>query len=178
MEQENQKVEGGEVKTETKSKKGLYVVVAVVAVLLIGSWISKNSMKAVTGVDVDKNIDGSATYTTKEGSVSVGTNKLPADWPSDAPTYKNATIQYSASTNPQTGGAGLGVVFMTSDSSQIVIDFYKKELVAKGWTIEQTAIAGQTTVISAKKDDRQFGMYIADAENGQTSVTVSISSSK
>src|SRR3989338_5990767 len=133
-------------------------------------------MRSATGVDVDKNTDGSTsyTYTNEQGTATVGSNKLPENWPSDAPKYSNATIQYSGSTNPQTGQAGAAVVFMTSDSVQKVVDFYKKELASNGWTIEQTATVGPSTVLAGKKGDRTIGVYIVDGGNGQTSVTVGI----
>ena len=53
-------------------------------------------------------------------------------------------------------------------------DFYKRELASNGWVIEQTANIGGSTVLSAKKDTRMLGVYIADAGDGQVSVTVSI----
>ena len=171
MDQGNKSVEG-----EAKSKKGLYIVGGVVVVLLI-VWFAKASfMNAIpgTGVNVDRNLDGSATYKTDEGEVTVGTNKLPDNWPSDAPKYPNATIQYSGSSNPQTGEEGAAVMFTTSDKVQAVVDFYKRDLTSNGWVIEQTANVGGSTVLSAKKDTRTFGVYIVDAGDGQVSVTVGI----
>lgn len=125
------------------------------------------------GVDMDRNLDGSTTYSNEEGSVTVGGNRLPDNWPSDAPTYANAAIQYSGSTNPQTGAPGSAVVFNTQDSLTAITDFYKRELAAKGWTISQTANVGGATVIAATKDSRTFGVYIVDAGENRT-VTVGI----
>src|SRR3989338_6672852 len=86
-----------------KSNKGLYIGIAVVAIIIIIGWGMKSSVRSMTGVDIDRNMDGSATYSNEQGSVTVGGNKLPDNWPSDAPAYKNATIQYSGTSNPQTG---------------------------------------------------------------------------
>src|SRR3989344_3893943 len=69
---------------------------------------------------------------------------------------------------------GAAIVFTTSDKVQAVADFYKRELASNGWVIEQTANIGGSTVLSAKKDTRMLGVYIADAGDGQVSVTVSI----
>ncbi|OHA28049.1 MAG: hypothetical protein A3D56_00010 [Candidatus Taylorbacteria bacterium RIFCSPHIGHO2_02_FULL_45_35] len=173
MDQENQQVQdngGGK-----SSKKGLYIIVVVIAGILIIGWMAKGSMRAVTGVDVDTKIDGSATYTTNDGTVTVGGNSLPDEWPSDAPKYPGASIQYSGSSNPQTGEAGIALSFLTSDSLQKVVDFYKEELPSNGWVVEQTMNSGGSTVMAAKKGDRTFGLYIADSGDGKVSVTVSIS---
>ncbi len=161
------------------SKKNLYIIVGVVVLLLIGGYMMRGprgmmGVPVPDGVDVNRNMDGSATYKSEDGTVTIGGNKLPDNWPSDAPTYNNATISYSGSSNPKTGEAGMGLVFTTSDSSQTVVNFYKSELAAKGWTVEQTATMGASTVLAAKKDSRTFGVYIADAGTGQVTVTVGI----
>lgn len=160
-----------------KSNKGIYIVIAVIVIILIG-WFIKKSMYSMAGVDVNRNFDGSATYSNDQGSVTVGGNKLPGNWPSDAPQYPNANIQYSGTSNPQTGEEGAAVVFTTSDKVQSVSDFYTKALVSNGWRVEQTANVGANTVISATKDKRTFGAYIADNGNGQIVVTVGIGLSK
>src|SRR3989344_2541681 len=130
--QEQQQQVGG------KSKIGVYIVIGIVLLLIIG-WLVKGVMfRSVTGVDVDRNLGGATTYSNEEGSVIVGGNKLPDNWPSDALTYKNATIQYSGSSNPQTGEAGAAVVFTTTDSVETVVRFYEKEPAGKGWTGGQT----------------------------------------
>ncbi len=155
------------------SKKWLYIIIAVVAVILLG-WFFKGSFYSVPGANIDRNLDGSTTYSSDQGQVTVGGNKLPDNWPQDAPKYSNANIQYSGSSNPQTGEEGSAIVFTTSDSVQAVVDFYKNELISNGWNIEQTATVGPSTVLSAVKDTRTLGVYIADAGNGQVSVTVGI----
>ncbi len=158
------------------SKKGLYIVI-VILVILAALYFLRGSfgmMGAPYGTDINRNLDGSATYSNDEGTVTVGSNRLPENWPSDAPTYSNATIQYSGSSNPQTGAKGSAVVFTTFDSVQNVVDFYRRELVSNGWTVEQTATIGASTVLAARKDTRTLGVYIAEAGNGQVSVTVGI----
>lgn len=159
------------------SKKTLYIVIAIVVLaILIGFGMNSFGPKAIApGVDLERNLDGSATYTSEEGSVTIGANSLPENWPSDAPKYGNGAIQYSASTNEQTGDEGSAIVFMTSDNASVVVEFYKKELASNGWTVEQTATIGAMTIISATKDERTFGVQITDAGNGQTTVTVGIS---
>jgi hypothetical protein len=157
-------------------KKWIIGGVIVLALGYIGTqsagWFGKQALKQA-GVSVDQ--DGkSVTYEGKDGKVTVGSNALPDNWPSDAPTYKNATIQYAGTSNPQTGSAGSAVVFTTTDTVEQVSDFYKRELVTAGWSIEGVVNTGPATVVSAKKDNRTFGAYIANAGDGKVSVTVGI----
>ena len=165
------------------SKKSLWYIIGIIIVVLIvgkiawgmfGKSAMERAYESATGVDVDYNGNGSATYSTSEGTATIGANSLPESWPKDAPKYPGATIQFSASSNPETGKPGAAVVFQTSDSAEKVTDFYKRELASNGWTIEGTATFGVATTIAANKGDRQIGIQIADAGNGTTQVTVGI----
>lgn len=167
MEPENQS-------QEVKSKKWLYIAGGVIVVLVLGRF-AMGGFGSVAGVNVNRAVDGSATYSNSQGSVTVGANKLPDNWPTDAPTYPNAQIQSAVASNPQTGQAGSAVVFTTSDSAQTVADFYKKALATSGWKVEQTVSTGTGTILAATKDTRNFGIYIVDSGDGKVSVTVSVS---
>jgi hypothetical protein len=173
MEPETQN--GNQSQGDEKSKKPLYIVIGVVVVLVLGWFFTGGMMRSVTGVDVQRSLDGSATYSNSEGSVTVGANKMPDNWPSDAPTYPNAQIQSAVTSNPQTGQAGSAVIFITSDSIQAVTDFYKKELATQGWSVEQTVSMGTGTMLAATKDTRDFGVYIADSGDGNVSVSATVS---
>src|SRR3989338_2629122 len=167
MEQENQ--------GNNLSKKKLYMIMGGVVILLVGWSLIGGLGRSLTGVGVDKDNGGSTTYSKNDGSVTVEGNKLPDNWPSDAPKYKNAQILSSVASNPQTGEAGAVIAFSTSDSIQTVIDFYKKELASNGWTVEQTIATETGTILVATKDDRDFSVYIGDSGDGKVGVTVSIS---
>jgi len=158
----------------SQGNKKIIIIVAVVVIVAIAGYFFKNQFDMIPGADVDRNMDGSTTITTDEGQVTVGVQKLPDNWPSDVPEYKNGTIQYSGTSNPETGEEGAAVMYMTSDSAQTVADFYKKELESKGWKIEQTGNMGGAMVVAATKDARNIGIYIADGGNGQTTVTIGI----
>ncbi len=164
---------------QTGSSKKLYCIIGGVIVLALLGWFLMRGASDMAleraGVDVDYNGNGSATYTTDDGSVTIGEGKYPDTWPSDAPEYGEGTIQYSGSSNPQTGESGAAVVFTATASVQAMVDFYKRELVADGWTITSTASVGGATVIGATKDTRTFGAYIVDAGNGMVSVTAGVS---
>jgi hypothetical protein len=163
------------------NKKILYIIGGLIVLGLIGSTLMRGvgymGMRAA-GVDVRPNMDGSATYTATngEGSVTVGGNKMPDNWPSDAPAnFAGATISYSGSSNPQTGQAGSAVMYTVKSTAEAVAAYYKSQLESQGWKIEQTANMGGATVLAAKKDTRTFGIYIMGGEGGEVSVQASIS---
>ena len=160
------------------NNKILYIIGGLVALGLIGGYLSMNAgymgMRAA-GIDVNPNMDGTATYTTPEGSVTVGGNSMPENWPADGPdNFSGASIQYSGSSNPQTGEAGSAVMYSVKASPDSIAAHYKSQLESKGWTVEQTANVAGAVVIAAKKDSRTFGLYIAAGEEGMTTVQASI----
>ena len=120
----------------TSSNKIYYIIGGVVVLILLG-WFLTRGFGAAPGVDVDQNVDGSTTYSNEEGSVTVGAQSMPDNWPSDAPAnFADATIVYSGSSNPQTGAAGSAVTYTARASVQSVADYYKQQLTAAGWAIE------------------------------------------
>lgn len=155
-----------------------YVIGGIVVVIILG-WVAVRMMGVGAmygaGVDTDRNIDGSTTYTNGEGSVTVGSQSMPENWPSDAPNnYAGATITFSGSSNPQTGQPGSAVSYMVRASAQAVIDHYKSELAANGWAIQGSANAAGAMVITATKGTRVFGAWVADNGGGSATVTAGI----
>ncbi len=160
------------------NKTVLYIIGGIVVLALVGSFMTRGigymGMRAA-GVDVRPNMDGSATYKTDEGSVTIGANSMPDNWPSDAPAnFAGATISYSGSSNPQTGEAGSVVMYSVNGSVDAITAHYKAQLESNGWTIEQTANMGGATIIAAKKDSRSFGVYITPGEDGTAVVQASV----
>lgn len=162
------------------SKKWLVIGGVIIAVLLIGGF-GMRSMRfgpsmVPPGVEVDQNMDGSVTYSTDEGSVTVGTGgSMPSNWPSDAPSaFTGATIVYSGTNNPATGQAGSAVSYTVNAPVADVVAYYEAGLNAAGWTILSTTEAGGMRVISAQKDTRMMGIYVGSDGEGTTSVTAGI----
>ena len=160
------------------SKKGLYIVIGILVVLLIGGYFymhRNSSVENMYGVDVRQNLDGSKTITSPYGTATTS-DKLTKDWPSDAPVYANGTISQSSSTEMMKVAT-----FTTSDDFQTILDFYKKELTASGWvsmspgkpiTGTQT---GSITMLGAKKGNRSFSVTImTNKETGKQVVNVGI----
>jgi len=152
----------------------MYIIGGVVVLLILGWFLMGGLGANMAGVDVDRNLDGSATYSNEEGSVTVG-GGMPQNWPSDVPgVYSGAAIQYSGTSNPQTGEAGSAVVYTARASAQAVVDYYRQGLTSAGWTIEGTATIGAATVLTARKDTRTVGIHIADTGDGNVAVTAGV----
>lgn len=162
------------------SKKWLWIglgILVLVGVALIGfRGTGLGTAYFTPGVDVDRNMDGTVTYETEQGDVTVGSGaSMPANWPSDAPpAYSGATIVYSGSTNPTTGESGSVVSYTTSASVERVVEYYESRLSAEGWTISATAEVAGMRIISAEKDTRTLGIQIATDGQGTTSVTAGV----
>ena len=147
---------------------------SVTALCSAASLLILLSACASTGINV--NTDGSMDIQTDEGTTTVGGERMPEDWPEDAPAYPGATVSYAASVNPATGKPGMAVLLMTADAAATVNEYYTKELASQGWTIGATIQGGGTSIISATKDDRTMSLAIAKVEN-QTSITIGIEKS-
>jgi hypothetical protein len=153
----------------------------VVGVLVVGALLrgageraAERAIERAAGGDADIDVDdGKITVKTDEGEWSTG-GEMPKDWPSDVPVYGGAKVLYSASANPATGSAGSYLALQSSDSPDKVADFYKRELVAKGWTITSTATVNGAVYLGAQKAGRQLAFTASPAEGG-TSVTLGIS---
>src|SRR3989344_3937722 len=169
----------GNTPSASGSNKMWYIIGGIVILALVGWFLMRGAgslIGAASGVDVDRNTDGSATYSNDEGSVTVGGGaSMPANWPSDAPAnYSGASIVYSGTSNPQTGQAGSAVSYTVRASASSVADYYKQQLTSAGWTIQGTANIAGAMVVSATKDTRTIGAYITDTGNGDVSVVVGI----
>jgi len=153
----------------------LYVIVAIIVLALVGWLIMRGNTSDLPLPDAQRG--GAAAVSSQDGSVSVGpATTMPANWPSDVPTYAGASLQYSGTSNPSTGEAGSAIVFTTKDTADAILTFYKTQLVASGWKIEGEANVSGMTTLGATKDTRNLGMYIAPSTEGvDTTVTIGIS---
>ncbi len=170
----------GEAAAKKDSKKTVLWIVGAIIIILILLGLGKAMKGGIAGVpyvpgaDTEQNRDGSVTYTTDEGSVTVGGGSMPGSWPSDAPTaYSGATFLYSGDTNPTTGAAGAAVMYTVDAPIQTVIDYYNDRLKASGWTVTSSAVAAGYHTVTATKDSRTFVAYAMEAD-GVTQVTSAI----
>ena len=126
-----------------------------------------------TSDQVNVNADGSMQVETNDGTVVTGGMAVPADWASDVPVYADANVQYTAAVNPVDGKPGQALVFTSSDSAQLVVEFYRSALTDNGWTVDASMAGPAGTVMSGTKDNRTVSMLIAEVD-GTTNVTIGI----
>ncbi len=145
----------------------------IAVVLVIGGaakyWVGR-SVSDEDGISVGESQED-VTVKTDEGTWSTS-NKLPEDFPSDAPVYPDATVQGSLAAEPAgeaSGGHYVGL--QTSASSADVVAWYKREIAAKGWAIKGTISSGESVILSATKDTRALSVTIA-SDGGVTSVSL------
>lgn len=154
----------------------LLIIVGAVATGALGRGSGFGAAYFAPGVDVDRTMDGSTTYETEQGTVTVGMGgSMPENWPSDAPeAYSGANIVYSGTTNPTTGESGSAVSYTVTASVESVVEYYRARLTAEGWTITATTQAGGMQVIAAEKDTRTIGVYVTSDGQGNTAVTAGV----
>lgn len=162
----------------------LKIILIVLGVLLLlcticgigGLLVLRNSKSKVIQRlnEVYPNSSSSSSSVTPTSDFLYGSNaKLPSDFPSDVPVYPDAKLNV-INTNGEDKDAKFVVSYTASVTADKVVDFYKKELVAKGWTIDnETNIFG--TVLDAKKSDRTINMFILGDEGDKTNFTITVS---
>jgi len=115
----------------------------------------------------EKGKEGAAsmTFTGKNGekvTMDVNSGKLPADYPSDVPVYKDARITLAQAVSDKNGR---NLVMETADAADKVAGFYKSGLESNGWKIEGTVAMGEMNMITATKDARQFVVQITNSSD-------------
>ncbi len=94
-----------------------------------------------------------------EGQANVlGSNKLPDNWPADAPTYPDGTINFSGYSNNGGNGGAIALLMDTPDDLQKVVGFYKKVLAEKGWKIASEAGIAGTVILGAEKGNVKYSI--------------------
>lgn len=187
---ENQKEkekETPEAPAKKESNNSLLIVLAVVVGLLIlyvaGSRIlggvgRKVSEKAVEEA-IERAADGKAqvdisseqervTIETEEGAITIGTDELPENFPSNFPTYPGAKVSSTASSQEQ-----VTVAFTTSDSVEKVGAFYLDKLASSDWEIKETATLANSVVFGVEKAESGGAVIINSSEEG-TVITISL----
>ncbi|MDP1808675.1 MAG: hypothetical protein Q8L35_03965 [Actinomycetota bacterium] len=123
-------------------------ILVIVLVLAMGALttacaktIAEKVIENQTGGKVKVNSGkGSVEIKGKGGTLKVGENTLPADFPKDVPVYKPNTVKSSMS-NIVEGKKSFVVILTTKADVDAVADFYKKGLTGNGWT-EKSALTG------------------------------------
>lgn len=133
----------------------------------------KGTLESATGVKVDQTGD-SVTIAGEDGQqVTIGGDKssLPEGMPSDFPVY-SGTIAGSTKADT-TDATAYTYSITTADPAATVADWYKSELAAGGWDVQNSVqgTSGDTVTMSylAKKGTSDATVIISE-ESGKTTV--------
>jgi hypothetical protein len=147
------------------SKVRLGIALVLVAMLAVGAAgcqaiaekAVSTGLEKATGVKVDES-GKSVTITGKDGksaTITGSEGELPADLPSDVPTYEG-TVK-SGGTMEGNGAKTWTFTIIGSSDVKTVAAWYKDELTKKGWTVDSSTVMesdGKASGgVSAKKGD-------------------------
>jgi len=108
-----------------------------------------------------------------------GSDKVPADFPKDFPVYHNATVKSYGPILRSTPELGSVLVLQTSDPKTTVLEFYKKELPANGWTVQ--TFNGAPDTLAGSKGDRRISVNVSESGSGgkhTTEIQLSVNETK
>lgn len=159
-------------------KKSL-IALCVFAVLAAGCGKEQTTSTSVGDVKVTKKGDN-ITFEMKgkdeKTNVSIaGSDKgvaLPEKFPSDVPVMPGAIVKVAMTT-----GEGISVQFSVKANQADAVKFYEENLKAKGWTIEATMNSAGSSMMSAKKGNRECVLNVV-TESGGSLVQVMVPSEK
>jgi hypothetical protein len=98
------------------------------------------------------------------GTIGTAPAKVPDDFPSDFPVYKNAVAKKYApmvSANPKLGTV---LILDTPDAKAAVLDFYREALPAQGWTVEKPMSTAPDS-LTASKGARRISVSVLDSDS-------------
>ena len=153
-------------------KVATIVAILTMALLLSGCGIlAQKAAEKATGVKVDKS-SGKTTITGPNGQSATLSNdkgKVPDGLPANVPVYQGTVSGSTAITTPD--GNSYQFVVETTDDVTTVVDWYKKQLAEKGWTVEAAATMGsdKQALVSAKTDTSQLAVTV-DGSNSPTQI--------
>jgi hypothetical protein len=64
------------------------------------------------------------------------------------------------------------LTFNSPDAPKTVADYFRKELIAKGWKITNDSAMDVVVMISIQKDTRKFQVMITPGDKGGSSVII------
>ena len=144
----------------SKGSNKLFYIVIIVLILIIIGYFMRDKLGFTS--------NGSSS------NVSMVTNdsskNLPENWPSDVPFYANAKITGGGTSYVGSKIAGSSTL-TTPDSQKMVIDFYKKELPSKGWTILPEMNSRR---VVATQDSRELMVTTYEVTTGGSMISVII----
>lgn len=96
-------------------------------------------------------------------TTSEDTNKIPPDFPKDFPIYPIATVVCYGPILPSNPKLGKVLVLQTSDGKAALLDFYKSELRAQGWSLQ--TFSGAPDSLAASKGERRISVNVTESQD-------------
>jgi hypothetical protein len=155
-----------------------YFSVAVLCCAVALSGCAKKAGEKKIEKAIEKQTGGKADVDLSEQSLKVKTDngemrmtagksaKVPDKFPKDVLVYKKASIEAAVEV-PQ----GFNLVMSTGDDKTKVIETYKKEMAAGGWTQKGSMDMGAQMMLMFEKDKRAAHIMVM-TEEGKTRITV------
>lgn len=153
-------------KNKTKTMKNLFCILLAVTIFSVAGCGKKDDVK--TDVKTDKQ---GTDVKTKDAEIS--DNKLPSDFPSDIPQFKDSKIIASVKT-PQ----GTAVTFQMDGKPKDVSAFYKSEMSKSGYEADKNMEMMMTDkggIMMYKKGGKEVSFtYGWDESSSKTSLVILI----
>ncbi len=123
-----------------------------------------------TGSDADVDFSGDSykiTGKTEDGEFSLSSGEgieIPKDFPGDVLIYRPSTVSMAMNV-PE----GQSVTLTTGDDSKKIVEAYKREMIAEGWSEQASMNMGTQSMLSYKKEDRVAHITIVPSD-GETQI--------
>lgn len=150
---------------------------------LIGGLFKKGFEKQ-TGISVEQGKDGEIVSwkDEKTGSeVTIGDEKIPADFPKDFPLYAGAKPTGNVSGIGDDKEKGIWLLMETTDEITKVTAYYEAELTKSGWAKEEKMTFGTASTWKVSKGDLEGTVVVSalsDKEKKGTSILITLSTKK
>jgi hypothetical protein len=138
--------------------------------------LTEDIISSSTGNSVDINTDdGTFKIETDEGSISVGEQKIPEDFPSVVVLFDNQKVT-GVVTNTQDGSSFWSVNAETNDSADTVNAFVVSKYEENSWTTASKSTFNSATTYTFEKDDLQTIVTVtSNPEPATTNITYYVS---
>lgn len=151
----------------------IFVVIPAIALTAGGVFLGNKINDAGLNVDTTSNGEGSVNIKDKNGNeINVGgTQKLPAEFPSDIPLY-DGKISASGKVTVD-GKTGWTVTITTSDSLDTVSAWNTKEFSSNGWNTNLDTSSGSGGLLTATNGTYRVSAFSSN-DDGTTTVLYTV----
>jgi hypothetical protein len=156
-----------------------YIVCLSFLILMLAGCGGSTQEKAVekqiereTGSDADVDISGDnlkISGQTEEGAFTLSSGEeadIPEDFPDDVLIYTPSSVSMTMNT-PE----GHSLTLKSSDDSKKILETYKREMVAKGWSEQASINMGAQSMLTYKKGDRAANINVGQSD-GETQIVL------